>query len=257
MARHDPVYQWTRRSDDPSAALEPGPGDGLGAVEPGHGAGPLLRPDRRDPRRGDLAAPQGEHRPPAAARVLLRGGGQARRTSARRCGSSPASRRCCAGCWPATPAPRWRSPLDATTLGSRFVVLAISVVYRGCAIPVAWAVLPAGDKGAWRPEWLRLLGLLAPAIPPAWTVIVLADRGLYARWLFQAIVAHGWHPFLRVNLGGTFRPAGPGALLPAAPVRADGRASAGRGGARPSRPTGWTAPCWPTGPRAAPTRGWC
>ncbi len=35
--------------------------------------------------------------------------------------------------------------VDATTLGSRFVVLAISVVYRGCGIPVAWAVLPAGD----------------------------------------------------------------------------------------------------------------
>jgi Transposase DDE domain len=98
--------------------------------------------------------------------------------------------------------------LDATTLGGRFVVLAISVVYRGCGLPVAWAVLPAGDKGAWRPEWLRLLGLLAPAVPPTWTVIVLADRGLYARWLFQAIAERGWHPFLRVNLGGTFRPAG-------------------------------------------------
>src|SRR5690242_11298445 len=48
--------------------------------------------------------------------------------------------------------------LDATTLGERFVVLAISVVYRGCAIPVAWAVVAAGQKRAWRPEWERLLG---------------------------------------------------------------------------------------------------
>ena len=46
--------------------------------------------------------------------------------------------------------------LDATTLGARFVVLAISVVYRGCAIPVAWVILPAGAKHAWRREWLRL-----------------------------------------------------------------------------------------------------
>jgi hypothetical protein len=104
--------------------------------------------------------------------------------------------------------------LDATTLGNRFVVLAISVVYRGCGIPVAWSILPAGNKRAWRPEWLRLLGLLAPALPSAWMVIVLADRGLYARWLFQAIVAHGWHPFLRVNLGGTFRPAGRARFAP-------------------------------------------
>jgi len=68
--------------------------------------------------------------------------------------------------------------LDATTLGTRFVVLAISVVYRGCAIPVAWVILPAGAKHAWRREWLRLLRLLRPAIPRGWTVIVLADRGL-------------------------------------------------------------------------------
>jgi len=27
--------------------------------------------------------------------------------------------------------------LDATTLGTRFTVLALSMVYRGCAIPVA------------------------------------------------------------------------------------------------------------------------
>ena len=97
--------------------------------------------------------------------------------------------------------------MDATTLGDQFVVLAISVVYRGCAVPVAWSVLPAGQKRAWRPEWERLLGCLRGTVPADWTVIVLADRGLYARWLFTTIVGLGWHPFLRVNLGGTFRPA--------------------------------------------------
>ena len=30
--------------------------------------------------------------------------------------------------------------VEATTLGQRFVVLVVSVVYRGCAIPVAWTV---------------------------------------------------------------------------------------------------------------------
>src|SRR4029453_160293 len=44
--------------------------------------------------------------------------------------------------------------LDATTLGTRFTVLALSVVYRGCAIPVAWTVLSATAKHAWRREWL-------------------------------------------------------------------------------------------------------
>src|SRR5512144_1947830 len=98
--------------------------------------------------------------------------------------------------------------LDATPLGQRFVVLAISVVYRGCAIPVAWAVLPAGQKQAWRPVWLRLLRHLRPALPRSKLVIVLADRGLYARWLFHRIARLGWHPLLRINQGGAFRPAG-------------------------------------------------
>src|SRR5919199_1043841 len=68
--------------------------------------------------------------------------------------------------------------IDASSLGDRFVVLAVSVVYRGCAIPVAW------------------------------TVLVLADRGLYAHWLFVRIVRLGWHPFLRINQGYKFRPLG-------------------------------------------------
>ncbi len=97
--------------------------------------------------------------------------------------------------------------LDATTLGQRFVVLVISVLYRGCAIPVAWTVLPAGEKHGWRREWLRMLRQVRAAVPRRFFVIVLADRGLYARWLFGRIVRLGWHPLLRVNVGGTFRPA--------------------------------------------------
>lgn len=96
--------------------------------------------------------------------------------------------------------------LDATHFRDIFVVLAISVVYRGCAIPVAWCVLPAGDKGAWRPHWERLLGLLAPQVPSDWTVLVLADRGLYAKWLYQRITKLHWHPFLRIKEQGFFRP---------------------------------------------------
>jgi len=98
--------------------------------------------------------------------------------------------------------------VDATTLSDRFVVLAVSVVSRGTGIPGAWTILPAGQKGAWRRAWLRLLRQVRPAIPGDWTVLVLADRGLYARWLFRRIVRLGWHPFLRINQGATFRPQG-------------------------------------------------
>jgi hypothetical protein len=98
--------------------------------------------------------------------------------------------------------------LDATAWGQRFVVLAISVLYRGCAVPVAWKILPATEKHPWQPEWLALLQHFRAVVPAGWTVIVLADRGLYARWLFQAIGALGWHPLLRVNQQGTLRPQG-------------------------------------------------
>lgn len=46
------------------------------------------------------------------------------------------------------------------------------------------------------------------AVPRLWTVLVLADRGLYARWLLRRITRLGWHPFLRINPGGKFRPQG-------------------------------------------------
>jgi hypothetical protein len=68
-------------------------------------------------------------------------------------------------------------------------------------------VLPAHTKHAWRREWLRLLRRLRPAIQSDWTVLVLTDRGLYAPWRLRRIVHLGWHPFVRINTGGTFRPA--------------------------------------------------
>ena len=49
--------------------------------------------------------------------------------------------------WPGTPRAVAR---EATTLGPRFTVVAIRVVYRGCALPVAWTSLPANQPTAWR-----------------------------------------------------------------------------------------------------------
>lgn len=98
--------------------------------------------------------------------------------------------------------------LDATSLKKVFVVLSISVLYRGCAIPVAWQVLPEGKPGSWQKPWLELFAQLHGAVPVEWQVLVLADRGLYARWLWEAIRTNGWHPFLRLNLRGFYRPRG-------------------------------------------------
>lgn len=95
--------------------------------------------------------------------------------------------------------------LDATTLSDRFVILSVSVLWGRCAVPVAWKVLPGNQKGQWKEPWLELLAGLSGAVPTRMVVLVMADRGLYAQWLYRAIQKQGWHPFLRVNLGGTFR----------------------------------------------------
>jgi hypothetical protein len=94
------------------------------------------------------------------------------------------------------------------------VVLTVSVLYQGCAIPVAWVVRRACAKGAWRPYWLQLLKQLSPCVPAEWNVLVMADRGLFADWLFSGIVALKWHPFLRINSQGQCRPKGASQFRP-------------------------------------------
>ena len=96
--------------------------------------------------------------------------------------------------------------LDATLLGDRLAVLAVSVLYRGCAIPVAWTILVANKEHPWRKEWLGMLRLLHRAVPADMRVIVLSDRGISRPWLFRRICRLGWHPLLRITLCGTFRP---------------------------------------------------
>jgi hypothetical protein len=104
--------------------------------------------------------------------------------------------------------------LDASSLGTLFVVLCVSVVYRGCAIPVAWAIVPANARGSWKGPWLRLRRRFRGAVPAGWSVVVLAERGLYARWLFMGIRRLGWHPLLRITGVGKFRPKGGKQFVP-------------------------------------------
>lgn len=98
--------------------------------------------------------------------------------------------------------------IDATSLGDKVVVLSVSVLYRGGALPVAWHVLPAHRKGAWMEPILALLERLAPAVPADMTVLVLTDRGLWSPKLWAGLRQHGWHPLLRVRRETTFRPRG-------------------------------------------------
>ena len=106
--------------------------------------------------------------------------------------------------WPVTEQ-RLALAMDSSNLTDRFTVLCISVLYRGCAIPVAWKLLRVNEPGSWEPYWKALITVLQGSVPANWTVIVLADRGLYAKWLYEHIVGLGWHPFLRINVRGKVR----------------------------------------------------
>jgi hypothetical protein len=96
--------------------------------------------------------------------------------------------------------------LDATTLGNRWTVLALGVVVHQHTIPVAWTIVRGNTKGAWLPLCEALLGVLRDALPQAIPAYVLTDRGLWSPELFAAIVRNGWHPLMRINAQGNFRP---------------------------------------------------
>lgn len=97
---------------------------------------------------------------------------------------------------------------DATTLHDDLLIVALCLLYRGTAIPLAWAILPANRKQPWRPLLLDLLATVAQVVPADYQVVVLADRGLYSPVLYRAICQVHWHPLLRVNNQAYFRPHG-------------------------------------------------
>lgn len=119
--------------------------------------------------------------------------------------------------------------VDATALSDRLVVLAVAVLYRDTAIPVAWHVADATRPGGWVAPLAALLAALAPAVPPGQVVVVLADRGLWSPRLWEAIRGHGWHPLRRVQEAAPSRPRGGKTGKAAALVPGPGHAWVGRG----------------------------
>src|SRR4051794_22608184 len=143
------------------------------------------------------------------------------------------------------PLPRWvlawwqgrelALAVDATAHRGDVVALVVSVLCRGSAIPVAWAVLPGNAPGAWMGPILRLLRRLRPAVPPGWTVLVLADRGLWSPRLWKRVRRLGRHPLLRIQRRTTVTPDGR-ERCPAGALVRPGEAWVGRG--RLGRPKG-------------------
>ena len=104
--------------------------------------------------------------------------------------------------------------IDATLKGDQTTAIVISVLYRGCAIPVAWSIHRANQPGSWMDPTVALLKELAPAVPRDMTVIVLCDRGISSPKLWSQIRLQGWHPGMRYQKNITFCAQG-GRRLPA------------------------------------------
>lgn len=95
--------------------------------------------------------------------------------------------------------------LDVTYLRDRHTILTVSVVYRGCAIPVAWHILKGNQQGEWHPLWVDLVQRLQQTVGLPKRVWVLCDRGLYSKRLFEIIHKGGWHPVMRIRPQGLYR----------------------------------------------------
>lgn len=91
--------------------------------------------------------------------------------------------------------------VDETSLQDKLKVMAVSLAYRGRAIPLAWWCYRQN-------EWpmgqvaliMTLLQWVAPALPPGCRVLVQADRGIgTSPALLQAIHKRGWYYLVRVQ----------------------------------------------------------
>jgi hypothetical protein len=91
--------------------------------------------------------------------------------------------------------------VDETSLQERLKVMAVSLAYRGRAIPLAWWCY---HQEAWPLGQVELITTLlswvAQGIPPDTPVLVEADRGLgTSPKLLQEIQALGWYYLVRVQ----------------------------------------------------------
>lgn len=98
--------------------------------------------------------------------------------------------------------------IDPTMKGDRINALVISVVYRGCAIPISWRILPANRQGRWMRPIADMLRTVSLAVPEDMMVVVMCDRGLRSRLLWDQILSLGWHPYVRQSINTVFCPDG-------------------------------------------------
>lgn len=89
--------------------------------------------------------------------------------------------------------------LDSSMLWGKYVIIRVSLVYRGRALPLAWKVLEHGSASVSFDEYKSILEEASRLLPLHCEVVLLADRGFADVDLMQQAVRLGWHFNIRVK----------------------------------------------------------
>ena len=89
--------------------------------------------------------------------------------------------------------------LDTSQLWECFVIVRISLVYRGRAIPIVWQVIASGSATVSYEAYEALLERAADLLPESARVLFLADRGFVHLSLLRKLSQLQWYFRLRVK----------------------------------------------------------
>ena len=92
--------------------------------------------------------------------------------------------------------------LDTSMLWETYCLVRISLVYRGRAIPMVWAVLEHPSSSVAYEVYKGMLDKVAELLPVRCRVVFTADRGFADTHLMQHLTALGWH--WRIRIKGSF-----------------------------------------------------
>lgn len=89
--------------------------------------------------------------------------------------------------------------LDTSGLWERFVLMRISLIYRGRAVPLVWSVRAAGSTSVAFADYQDLLPQTAALLPAEAQVLFLADRGFVHLELLRLIRDLNWRFRIRIK----------------------------------------------------------
>jgi hypothetical protein len=90
--------------------------------------------------------------------------------------------------------------LDVSVLkGSPFVLIRVSIIYRGRAIPLAWRVLRHASATVGFADYAPVLSQAKSCLPAGLEVVLMTDRGFVHAELFQWLRQNHWHYRIRLT----------------------------------------------------------